>query len=145
MRRFFFVLLAAFALGGCVSFLPTYDEALYKRLETAVTEIEKIGGALTPDYTPQPPYATFEPYYISALGNLRAAEELAAGRSLGYRGSLSARSASLVEQAIHNCRSAVDRMRVHHQAHGLTRVVFENASVTETCSIPKMMEARLKR
>lgn len=138
-------LAVAILLTGCVSFLPPHDEGVYKKLETAVAEIDKIGAAVDPPYQPQPGFKEIEPYYIAALASLRSAEAATTSRAEAYRDQMPGRAAELVARAIGNCRKAVETLAQTHRSMGIDGDDFRTSSVPQTCTIPRMMEARLKR
>ncbi|HEV2747869.1 MAG TPA: hypothetical protein VGW34_11295 [Allosphingosinicella sp.] len=144
MKRTILSLMLAWLLTACVSFLPGYDEAVHRQLEAALADINKVGAAVALE--PQPPFERIEPFYISALGNLRGAEASASGAVRNYQGSPAAGSAKLVAGAIGECRAAVERMMTQHRDHGLTRRLFERSNLAGgTCSIAVAMSARLRR
>jgi len=139
-----FLLLCAAATTGCISFLPAYDEAVHQQLSGAVDEINKIGTAVSLPYR-TPAFSEVEPYYIAAASKLSAAEETATGRVMAYSGSVPARAAAIVAQAIENCRRDLELLRDLHRAEGIDGTDFKDSNLRRTCTIPAMMESRLKR
>lgn len=138
----------ALLLGGCVSFLPTYDAAIHARLDGALTDLERIRAALGVPYQPAPGFKDVEPLYISALGGVIAAERIATGRvdPRAVRRGPDARAAELVAGAIGTCRAAIEAMMRRHQSGGrVDGEIFDNSRILDTCGIPQVMESRLQR
>jgi hypothetical protein len=142
--RSLFPALLLLTLPGCVSFLPTYDQAVHEQLGSAVDEINKIGTAASLPYR-TPAFAEVEPYYIAAFSHLSSAKETAAYREQGLTGRVSARSAAIVREAIGNCERALELLRDLHRSEGIDGTDFADSSVRQTCTIPVMMEHRLQR
>lgn len=142
-------LLLLLPLPGCVSFLPSYDAAIFAKMDGAVTDLERVRAAVAVPYDPAPGFDDVEPLYISALGGVIAAEKIAAGRAGpvdSVRGRPAQEAAGLVAGAIRTCRTAIETMMRRHQRGGrIDAQTFDDSLLIDTCAIPRVMEARLNR
>lgn len=141
-------IIVALLLSGCVSFLPSYDAAIHAKLDAAVTDLERIRAAVALPYDPKPGFDDLEPFYISALGGVIAAEKIAASRAGPelVRGRPDLEAAGIVAAAIAECRAGIeDVMRRHQRAGAISPRSFDDTAVIDTCAIPRVMESRLKR
>jgi hypothetical protein len=139
---------ATLLLTGCISFLPSYDAAVYAKLDAAVTDLERIRAAVALPYEPKPSFDDLEPLYISALGGVIAAEKIASSRAGPelVRGRPDQEAAKLVATAVGECRAGIeDVMRRHQRTGAISPASFDEALVIDTCAIPRVMESRLRR
>lgn len=144
-RRLLALLCVPVLLSGCVTFLPAYDEALYKHLSTVSDDVGKIHTAVEVTHTGPVDYSVVEPYYTEALSHVAAAKTIAAGASVYSKGKLAGRPADDLTAAITNCETVLKLEMERHRGAPVDAVTEQGFSDTKACAIPATMEALLKR
>lgn len=139
------LLLLAAAVSGCVSVLPSYDEALFKHLEALNDDLSKIDAAVGIVYDPPPSFSKVETFYVDAFAHLSEAEKIASGQRDYYEGRLAGRPADLIHQAILGCSEALRIQMDRHRQSPISKETLAIFAVDETCAIPKLMVGRLRR
>ncbi len=141
----FALLLLPSLLGGCAAFAPSYNEAIYTKLDGAHSSLTKIETTMETKAPSRTPYRAVEPYYIDALAQVKEAGEIAEKRPAYLHGRPAAAAAQLVADNIDRCHKAIELSRAAYDAGGQAPNEADNiAIVRNTCAIAKTMEGSLK-
>ena len=138
------ILLPLSVIGCGSTFIPTYDEALYKSIEGIGSNLQKIETATLVINTKPTPFSKVEPYYIGAFSNLDEAQKILDGQRDYYRNKIPEGPILILKQALDNCRAAMKLQLDRHQSAPISRDLIVTFATIDTCSVPKMMQARLK-
>lgn len=138
----------AIAVSGCQtfeSFLPSYDEALFRTLSDVNVQLDKI-DAVVVVAEPAASFDKVEDYYVAAIADLSQARRIADGQSVYYAGRVAGRPADLIVRAIDNCNTLVIAQLRRHQdrERPMTSQLLGVLGVHEACSVPVLMVGRLK-
>jgi len=139
------VVVAAGLLSSCVSFLPTYDEALFKHLESVNDDLSRIEAAVNVVYLPPPKFEKVETFYVDAIAHLALAQQIANGQRDYYRGRISGSPSAQLQSAIANCNQALKLQMNRHREGPINPKTLAVFATADACSIPKLMAGRLKR
>ncbi len=132
-------------LGGCAIFAPSYNEAIYTKLDGAHVSLTKIETSIEASSPSRVPYGKVEPYYIDALAGVKEAADIAGKRPAYLRGRPAANAAQLLVDNIDNCRRAIEASRAAFKADGQAPNEADNISVVRNvCAMLKTMEGALK-
>lgn len=132
-------------VSGCVSFIPTYDAAIYKKLEAVEDDLHKIDAAVGVIYAAPTPFEKVESYYVDAVANVQQAKDIAEGRRAYFKDRISGRPATLLAQSIDRCAQGLKLQMDRHKQAPIDRTLLDNLAVTETCAVARSMESRLNR
>lgn len=145
MRKLLYVSLVGLAAASCVSVVPSYDETLYTHIAAVNDNLDRINAAVSKVYYPAPPFSKVEAYYVDAVANLDAAIAISQGRATYLQGQVSGRPAALISNALMACQKALDDQLRAHRKEPLNMQTLEAIDAKVVCSIPRIMESRLKK
>ena len=136
---------AAMALSGCISFVPTYDDALYKHLDAVSSDVDKIHTAISVVHSGPTEFSVVEAYYVDAFSNLAAAKQIATDRTTYSAHKLAEKPAADELQAIKNCEAALTQIMARHKSAPMTAATEALFADQGVCGVPATMEALLKK
>jgi hypothetical protein len=138
-------ILLPFLLGSCTAFAPTYNEAIYSKLDGAHSSLTKIETTMETKAPSRTQYRDVEPYYIDALAQVKEAGDIAGKRPAYLHGRPAAKAAELVADNIGRCHDAIEESRASFDAKGQAPNEADNIAIARnTCAIAKTMEGALK-
>ncbi len=136
---------AAAALGGCVSFVPSYNQDMYERLSDVQTQLSRISVQVSIAAPGKADYAKVEPYYVAALGDVAQAKDITDAAAAYAKGRLSAQTASDLTKMVANCATAIEQDRAYFAQGGQPGNELDNLkTVRDTCSVPKNVADMMK-
>ena len=139
------VIIAAVALSGCVSFVPTYDNALYTDLSAVQTDVGKIHTTVqTVHDGPTTPFSSVESYYTDAFTHLNDAMKIAKGQVSYLRGKMAEKPAQDLQKSIANCQQALTLTMNAFKMGPISPAVESTFADNTACAAPSTMEALLK-
>lgn len=145
MRHQVSVFVLTLLLSGCSSlFAPPPNAEIIGKLTDASTTVHRIAAAADLGATDAASYSKYEPDYVAALGDLRAAEAIADSRAKIYSGRPAGDAGSAISGMIKNCETKVKIVADQHKKSGITSDQLAQWLVEQDCDLALKGETQLK-